>query len=177
MRTIIDLITIRLRISLTWRKSKLTQRKRSRRKRKRKKRKKNKKSTTPRAKKIKKIKKTAISSRKLLAEAILNVVRLLSLTSARTQHINCVLTHLSMHLFYISRLRWLFDLCIDAVTEFIRLWVRHLCQLIINQEDNELSSSEMKDDEISSLSEIINNEDNVSSSSKMKDDEIPLLLV
>ena len=55
----------------------------------------------------------------MLTEAISNVVRLLSLTSARTQHIDCVLTYLSMHLFYTSRMRWLLDLCIDAVTEFI----------------------------------------------------------
>ena len=40
MRTIVDLITTKLRISLTWRKSKSTQRKRSRRKKKRKEKKK-----------------------------------------------------------------------------------------------------------------------------------------
>ena len=37
IRTIVDLITTRLRISLTWRKSRLTQKKRSRRKKRRKK--------------------------------------------------------------------------------------------------------------------------------------------
>ena len=114
MRTIVDLITTKFRISLTWRKSKLTQKKRSRQKKKRKKKIRN--------RRLFVLRRSRRSKRLWLRIANASEMKLLMKRKMKMMFLRCLLVRVKR-----VKIVWEFRLLFSFVLFLYSNWISFIC--------------------------------------------------